>query len=46
MSKSAEVQQKFEEAVQATIPIQEKFKLIAAEFAVGVIPILKASTAL
>jgi len=41
MSKSAEVQKKFEDAVQATIPIQEKFKLIAAEFAIGVIPILE-----
>lgn len=41
MDKSAEVQKKFEEAVQATIPIQEKFKLIAAEFAVGVVPILE-----
>ena len=41
MDKSAEVQKKFEEAVQATIPIQEKFKLIMAEFAVGVVPILE-----
>ena len=41
MDRSAEVQRKFEEAVQATIPIQEKFKLIAAEFAVGVGPILE-----
>lgn len=41
MNKSAEVQKKFEEAVKATIPIQEKFKLIAAEFAVGVVPILE-----
>jgi hypothetical protein len=41
MDKSAEVQKKFEEAVQATIPIQEKFKLLFAEFAVGVVPILE-----
>ena len=44
MSKSAAVQKKFEEAVQKTIPIQEKLKLIAAEFAVAVVPILESVT--
>ena len=44
MSRSADVQRKFEEAVQKTIPIQEKLQLIAAEFAVAVTPILERVT--
>lgn len=43
MDASAVSQAKYEEAVAKTVPIQEKFKLIMAEFAVFVVPMLEAT---
>jgi hypothetical protein len=41
MDQSAKSQAAFEEAVSKTVPIQEKFQLILAEFGVAVVPILE-----
>ena len=41
MDESAASQAAFEEAVSKTVPIQEKFQLIMAEFGVAVVPILE-----
>ena len=40
MARSAEVQKQFEDAVAATVPVLEKFKLLAGEFIISIQPFL------
>jgi hypothetical protein len=41
MKKSADVQKKFEDAIQATVPVMEQFKLLATEIVMSVQPMLE-----
>jgi hypothetical protein len=44
MSQASKVQEKFEEALQSTVPLQEKIKLLANEFAAVFVPALTGAT--
>ena len=44
MSQASKAQEKFEEALQSTVPLQEKIKLLANEFAAVFVPALTGAT--